>query len=206
MAFLEGFLVGLAFVVFIGPVFFTLLHSAIQFGFKSGLAVALGIFASDLIIVIMCTLGAAAFLSNPHNQFWIALIGATLLIGLGIQYIISPKYKFKEKVDLQSFRYIDFFIKGFLINFLNPFVFALWIGIISKASYSHGIKEGLFFYVVGTLLGILSTDVIKVLFADKIKNAFRPQSLIWILRVIGVGLIGFGLRLLIFGILSLPII
>lgn len=206
MAFFEGLLVGFAFVVFIGPVFFTLLHSAIQFGYRSGVAVALGIFTSDIIIVSMCTLGAAAFLKNPENQFWIALIGATFLIGLGLKYIISPQYKTKEKVDISSFRYIDFFVKGFLINFLNPFVYAVWIGIISKGSYSHGIEKGLFFYLAGTLIGILSTDLIKVFFAEKIKILFQPKSLIWILRVIGVGLIGFGVRLLIFGILSLPII
>ncbi|MEM9933907.1 MAG: LysE family transporter [Bacteroidota bacterium] len=206
MAFFDGLVIGLAFIVFIGPVFFTLLHTSLQFGFKYGLAVAFGIVLSDLLAVSMCALGAAAFLQNPQNQTWIAMGGAIFLIGLGLKYIFDPRYKPKSKIEVKEMSYLKFVMKGFLVNFLNPFVFLVWIGITGMASAKYGLGEGFIIYLAGTLSGIFLTDTLKALFADKIKDFFKPQSLIWVFRVIGLGLIGFGIRLLFLGILSIPIV
>ncbi|MEM8897542.1 MAG: LysE family transporter [Bacteroidota bacterium] len=206
MAFFDGLLVGLAFVIFIGPVFFTLLHTSLQFGFRYGLAVAVGIVLSDFMAMSMCALGAAAFLQNPKNQTWIALGGAIFLIGLGLKYIFDPKYKPGNQVEVKKISYLSFIMKGFLVNFLNPFVFLVWIGITSMASSKYGIGEGFVVYLAGTLAGIFLTDTLKALFADKIKDFFNPKSLMWVFRFIGIGLIGFGIRLLFLGVLSIPIV
>mgnify|MGYP003340062785 CR=1 FL=1 len=49
----KGVLAGLSMLLFIGPVFFTLLKSALQHGIKTGVSVAFGIFISDVICVNM---------------------------------------------------------------------------------------------------------------------------------------------------------
>jgi threonine/homoserine/homoserine lactone efflux protein len=51
MALLHGYIYGLTFLIILGPVFFTLLNSTLQYGFRSGFSVALGIFSSDLVCV-----------------------------------------------------------------------------------------------------------------------------------------------------------
>ena len=106
----------------------------------------------------------------------------------------------KEKVeeiqmmDQPSFKF--FFSKGFVVNFVNPFVFLIWIGVIdySVNSYGKGIESSL--YLIGALLGILFTDIAKVFLADKLKVIMNPKKLYWIYKIAGLALVGFSIRLL----------
>ena len=69
MAFINGFLIGLGFVIFLGPVFFYLLKCTLDAGFWSGVAVALGIVFADFLCLIICSFGAIPFFKNQQNQF-----------------------------------------------------------------------------------------------------------------------------------------
>lgn len=199
MAFFEGYLWGLAMVVFIGPVFFTLLHGAFQYGFKSGFAVAFGIFVSDIVAVAVCYMGAGTaekFFTNPSNQFYIALLGAAILLGMGIKYVIKPSLNTDAEIELKTSDYLNFFIKGFIVNFVNPFVFVVWISLIGYESSKYGFGPQLIIFLTAALLGILTTDTLKAAFAHKIKSLLKPQFLLWTYRVIGGILVVFGCRLL----------
>ena len=199
MAFLDGYLWGLAMVVFIGPVFFTLLQGALQYGFKSGFAVALGIFISDVVAVAICYLGAGtaeSFFKNTSNQFYIALMGAAILLGMGLKYLIKPSLKTEAQIELKTADYLSFFIKGFLVNFVNPFVFLVWISLIGFKSVKYDFESDLFIFLTAALLGILTTDTLKAAFAHKIKDFLKPTFLLWTYRVIGGLLVIFGMRLL----------
>lgn len=198
-AFFEGYLWGLAMVAFIGPVFFTLLKGALQYGFKSGFAVALGIFVSDVVAVAICYLGAETaekFFTNPENQFYISLLGASILLGMGIKYIAKPSLETDAEIKLKTSDYLNFFIKGFLVNFVNPFVFVVWISLIGYESTRYGLGIDLIIFLSAALLGILTTDTLKAAFAHKIKSFLKPNILLWTYRVIGGVLIIFGCRLL----------
>ena len=198
MAFFEGYVIGLALIVFIGPVFFNLLKSTLQYGIVSGLWVAFGIFISDVVCVLLCAFGAAAFFKNQNNQFLIGTIGGVILILLGFKYLLFPMIKTKEeKLTLNTSDYFGFFAKGFLVNFVNPFVFLVWLGIIKMASIKYGgFNQDLGLYLSGALLGILTTDSAKAFFANRLKVLLNPDFLCWVYRSIGVLLIGFGCRMI----------
>ncbi len=195
MAFIEGYGIGLAMVILIGPVFFTLLKSTLQNGIGSGMSVALGIFFSDVLCVGLCAFGAISFVRNPDNRLWLTVAGAIVLFALGMKYVIRPTIAAGEQVILRTRDYPAFFAKGFLINFLNPFVFAIWIGIFSYGRSKFDISYDLAGFLGAALLGILTTDTLKVLFAHRIKRFIRPDYLLPVYRVIGVILILFSLRL-----------
>ena len=195
MAFLEGFGVGLAMVVFIGPVFFTLLKSALNYGFWAGMMVALGIFISDVVCVALCSFGAIPFFKNTENQFYLAVGGSIILFGLGLKYLLKPNVNVDEQVKLHAGHYTAYFTKGFLVNFVNPFVFLVWISVIGLGQGKYGAGEDLWIFLGASLLGILTTDSLKVIFADKIKPLIQPKFLLRAYQVIGIVLIGFGVRL-----------
>jgi threonine/homoserine/homoserine lactone efflux protein len=53
----------------------------------------------------------------------------------------------------------------------------------------------LFFF--GSLLGtVFATDLLKSYVANRIKNLLKPEVMLWINRIIGVVLIGFGLNMI----------
>lgn len=199
MAFFEGYLTGLALIIFIGPVFFTLLQSTLEHGLKSGLSVALGIFSSDVLCVLLLFgFGASDFFTNPNNELLIGVGGAIILIGLGVSYAVKPVLKSThKKMELKTPPgFMSFFVKGFLINFVNPFVFVVWMGLIAIASKNQPSVSGQGIFLMGTLLGILTSDSIKASLANYIKDLLQPKFLAVAYRVIGVTLIIFGVRML----------
>jgi len=196
VAFAEGFLIGLGMVIFIGPVFFTLIKSALSYGFWAGMMVALGIFISDVVCVGLCSFGAIPYFKNPENQFWLALGGSFILVSIGLKYLIKPNTNVDKDLKLRAGHYTTYFAKGFIVNFVNPFVFLVWIGVIGLAQTKHGSGQELWVFLGAALLGILVTDSAKVVFADRIKKLIQPKFLRKAYQVIGVVMIGFGMRLL----------
>jgi threonine/homoserine/homoserine lactone efflux protein len=194
MNFAEGYLLGLGMIIFIGPVFFLLLSSTLKCGFMPGFMVALGIIISDIVCVLVCKYGLAPYLRYPESNFWIALAGGILLIGIGIKYMRADKMEHEEKIVLPKHYYIAFFIKGFLINFVNPFVFMVWLGLIKYAEQKTEINTAVF--LISVLLGIFTTDFLKVVLAKQIKRYIQPSILQWIYRIFGFILIVFGLRMI----------
>jgi len=192
--FLQGYLLGLSMIVFIGPVFFLLISISFEFGTFAGVWVALGIIISDILCVILSFLGVNTFFTSG-SKFWITLLGGTLLILLGLKYLIRPSNLIQGK-SKQPLHYLSCFVKGFLVNFVNPFVFFVWIGVVTYAKDNKLLNEHLELYFLGVLLGILSTDLLKVFTSRQIKNFLKPSVLKNLYRVSGIVLIGFGLRML----------
>ncbi|NND93702.1 MAG: LysE family translocator [Flavobacteriales bacterium] len=190
----EGFLTGLAMIIFIGPVLFTLLQASLRFGFKGGMAVAIGIIISDVIAIAICALGAIPFFKDSYNQFWIALAGGILLLGMGFKYLWKPNYYQPEDFKIRKKEFTTLFIKGFLVNFVNPFVFLVWIGLIGYSQEKF--PDDLILYLTLVLAGIFLTDSLKAYFAGRLKKFLAPQRLRRIYHVIGILLILFGFRLI----------
>lgn len=199
MAIIEGFGWGLAMVVFIGPVFFTLLKATLQHGVVPGMLVAWGIFISDVVCVGLCAFGALPFFENEENQVWLALIGSVILFGIGFSYLLKPKVEVKEKGKFNPAQLSSFFAKGYLVNFVNPFVFLVWIGVIGYAQKQYGQGDGTYQFLSAALLGVLTTDSLKVVFANKLKPLIKPEFLLKVYRVIGLIMIVFGGRLVYWG-------
>jgi threonine/homoserine/homoserine lactone efflux protein len=198
MPLLEGYATGLALIVLIGPVLFVLVQSTLDRGRGHGLAVALGIFVSDIIAVLLCGFGAAAFFDDPRVQPWLALGGAVLVVALGLSYLIAPTLTRPVDESPTAASWASFFAKGFLVNFVNPFVFMVWLGIIGAAALRHGYDHDLAWFMSGAVLGVLTLDLLEVLLAHRLRPLLKPEVLRIVLRASGVLLLGFGARLIAF--------
>ncbi len=195
MPFLEGLLFGLATAVLLGPVFFTLLKAALDHGAVGGIAVALGIFASDVVAVVLVVSGTSVVLHDRVDMAWVALVGGLLLGGMGVLYILRPKVKVDGQARLRRRTVLGLFGSGFLVNFVNPFVFAIWFGLVLHATEAHGPGIGLWTFLSGTLAGILLTDLLKAMLAPRLEHLLAPRVLRAIHGAIGVALLCFSLRL-----------
>ena len=195
MAILTGILLGLSTLAFIGPVLFYLLKSAIESGFKAGAAVAVGIILGDIICVFLAFYGAEHFFNNTDNQRWIALGGGLILLSIGLKYVLKPNINTEVKEKFKQKKLGVYFINGFLINFVNPFVFAVWFGFVSynQAKYSH---TETILSLTFTLLAIFSTDLLKAYFADRLISLIKPARLKMIFKLFGIVMIIFAIRLI----------
>lgn len=197
MPFIEGFLIGLGMAIFIGPVFFTLLQTTLQFGKVSGIAVATGIILSDVLCVLIFTLGLNKVGASPEVMNWSAGIGAIILTVLGLKYIFKPNLTTQAKLP-KSINIAGSFLNGFLVNFVNPFVFVVWAGVYIYTKEKYPSEMDQYISLSGVLLGILSTDLAKVFLADKIRPLLKPTILMVTFKVIGLVLLIFAVRLLLY--------
>ena len=195
MALLTGLLLGLGTLLFIGPVFFYLLKSTLESGFKAGLSVAIGIILGDVLCLSIALFGTTEFIAQPTFIFWASLLGGSILLFMGLKYVLKPNLNTSVNGKLQKRSLWVYGINGFLINFVNPFVFAVWFGFVSytEALYDH---DTALFSLLVILVVIFSTDVLKALFAERISRLIEPKKLKNTFRVFGILMICFSIRLL----------
>lgn len=196
MAFPEGLLVGLGMIIFLGPVFFTLLKSSLQHGFRAGFSVATGIMLSDIAALLLCYFGAASFFERPGNQFWLAVGGSMVLFGLGLRYLLRKQPEKEQIGSIQAQDYPTYMVKGFLVNFVNPFVIVVWLGLVGIGQTKYGSGVNFWLFSAGIISGIYLQDLTKVVFAHRIARFVRPDILSKAYRVIGLLLLVFAIRLL----------
>lgn len=195
MPFVEGFGYGIATVLLIGPVFFTLLKAALEHGARGGIAVAMGIIVSDIVIVVICLTGLVRFVEKLVAGPWMALAAGVMLVGLGLRYIFRPALDVDRPARASGRNMVAHFTSGFLVNFVNPFVFAIWIGLVLHAKAAH--VDGVPTFLLGTLSGILLTDIIKALLAPRLKPLLTPAMLKHLHLVIGIAMLLFSIRVFI---------
>lgn len=203
-AILQGFMLGFALAIQPGPSFFTLLQTSSKKGFKSGLALALGIFISDLFCVILAYLGIAQLFDNSETRVLVGLIGGCLLIGFGLFSILNKKKHSEEiAVEVKAVNIPLYITKGFFLNLLNPsviFLWILWVGAISSNKEYTQLHVSLFF--ITTLGIILFTDILKAYFANKISKHISDSILRKINILLGIILIVTGVIFIYKGVFS----
>lgn len=99
----EGIILGLVLAFSFGPGFFALINTGIRYGFRSGAALATGIFLSDLALVILIfvllSLGAQNLLSDQRSQSFIGLVGGIVLIVYGSYNLFSKPPKTDTQIE-----------------------------------------------------------------------------------------------------------
>jgi len=193
---LSGIGFGLLLTVLVGPVFFTLLQTALHEGFLHGVHVAIGVLISDVAWIVIAYLFASQLDLTGEYKLVAAWVGGMMLMAFGVSTLLK-KVKAKEVDDNKRTVHAKFLAKGFLMNTLNPAVPLFWLGVITvvktKENYSL-IHEGVFFGCV--LITVFSTDVFKSFIAHRLKKLLQPIVLIWVNRIVGVVLIGIGVNMI----------
>ncbi len=197
--FIEGVQIGLLLSILAGPLLFALLQAGIERGTRGGFSVALGIWISDWLF-IAALLWGFSFLnelsSNPSFRFWITLLGAFTLGGSGVSMLLSKKTPEPDNFSPSRKTDIQLFIKGFLINTINPFTVFFWMGAIGAMAVQKAFLPGdLWTLCLGIMLTIMLADSAKVLFAKAIRHFLSPNHIVWLRRISGMALLGFGLWL-----------
>lgn len=194
MHILEGFLIGLATLFVIGPVVFILTDATIKSGFKSGLGVSLGIFLSDVLYTsIISFFGIKILLDIEFLNQYLGIIGFIIVFGFGVSYLLKPK-NIEVKSNTSNLTHFQNFIRGFSVNFFNPFVFGFWT-LIAKYGFEKYDSNGTYF-LFSLAIGILVIDIVKVILAKKITPFITSNKILWFYKISGVLMILFSFRIL----------
>jgi len=196
-----GFLLAFA----VGPVFFTLIETAITKGIKAAIFFDFGALVADVIFILIAFFSTSRILEKVRNDPGLLIFGGAILIAYGIiSYIRTNKsifkfvrehYAVKVKKNLGGL-----FLKGFLLNFVNFGVLAGWIGTLIMANALTTSDNGVFLFISTVLAAFFLTDLFKILLAKKLKNKMTPRFIFKTKKWISILILGFGVLLLIQGI------
>lgn len=196
----------------IGPVFFILLETSMRRGIRAALAFDAGVLISDLLYILVAYLffSEVAALTEGENEGIIQVIGGILFLVFGLVTFFK-KVKDQKRDDLgntvnQSKDYIMLFIKGFLLNILNPMVIFYWFSVMAwgaknNADSSSSSEYLLLIYIVVLLSVFFAFDILKIVGAKKLRNFVTDSVLRSLNRITGSILFGFGVVLIVRGIL-----
>ncbi|MCC6250880.1 MAG: LysE family translocator [Bacteroidia bacterium] len=193
-AFFSGIVPGLILSAAIGPVFFLLVQTSIQRGFKLAMIMEFGIVLSDSFCIFLAYLGLASFFQNPEYKELIFIAGSIVLVVFGVFMFLSHKKStFEVDEEMRKGDRMKLFWKGFFFNISNPSVIFFWMGFVGLTIPSYvGNKLNLLAYFIGTLLTVFSIDVLKAWSAHKIKVYMTPKAMSNFNKISGIGIATFG--------------
>lgn len=196
----DGLLLGISLATLFGfgPALLALLQTSLSRGYKSGFALAFGIFLSDLFLVILSFEGVTQVVEEPKNKLAFGIVGGVVLIVFGvITYLKKPQIK-TEEIVIKNPRIFAFISKGFLLNVANPFIWLFWMGTMIAISTNYEKDESAILVMFSTtLLIVLISDLTKSFLADRLKPLITAKLLMTINRIAGIGLVLFGISLII---------
>ncbi len=197
---LEGLLFGLFLSLSLGPIFIALTQTAVEKGGRAGMTVGLGVWISDVLIVSFTYLfikRISATVESESFQFWLGMAGGIVMILFGLGSIFK-----RVELDLNQRKheykdYLGFWLKGFLVNTINPFTFLFWLSTISTYIIGRKINNTEAMIFLGSILFmIVFSDVMKVILAKSIRTKLKSSHIQRFSQVAGVGLFCFGLYLI----------
>ncbi len=181
----------------IGPVFFTLIQTSIERGYKSGFTMAIGIAMGDTLYIFICYFGISQLLNSETFKIGLGVVGGIIMLAFGLINLLKPvKLAQQKSLNSNTSSWFKELLKGFMVNGINPFVLIFWIGVVSMATVDYGYnkEEAILFF--GTIVvTIFITDNMKAYLAHRLSDVITPKVIKIINMVAGIALIGFAMRL-----------
>ncbi len=195
---IKGITLGLLLSIAVGPILFTIIKQSINNGVKGGLAFVAGVSVSDVGLAVASNFFTELFNTLLANKELVAGIGSVLLISVGVFFLFFKKVALNKEgkllVVLRKRDYAHLFLTGTLMNFFNPLIIGFWLA-TSTTFAENTLRQRFFIFSVALVL-VLLADIAKVLLANKIRERLTLKNILFINRLNGIILIGFGIALL----------
>ena len=200
----EAVLVGFFLSFMIGPVFFMLIQTSITKGARAAIAFDLGVVLGDVAFILIAYYGSKSLLERIKDDPRLFFIGGIILLVYGIITYLDKSQKTEVVDETLVFRkktnYINLFIKGFLLNFINIGVLAFWLGMIVVLGPNLEMdSQKIFNYFSIILISYFITDLGKIVLAKQLKRKLTPSVIYKVKRGMGILLMIFGIALMLKG-------
>ncbi len=104
-----------------GPITFFIMSSTLSLGRRRAIAIIPGVVLGDLIAMTASLFGAGLLMSqSPHIFFLLKIVGAIVLLVLGLRMIFSAIPRFQPEIVQSSRARARLFFAGFAMAVLHP--------------------------------------------------------------------------------------
>ncbi len=198
-AILPGFI--LSFMI--GPVFFVLLETSATKGFRAALAFDLGVILADVLFITAAYFSSFKLLENLSNQPGLYILGGVILVVYGvITFFKNIPMHAGSQIKMNKGNYLNLFLKGFLLNFINVGVLVFWLlTIIAVGSMMENNFNRMAVFLSAMVSSYFITDLFKILLAKRLKRKLTPIRIRLIKKGLGLILILCGIVFVVKGFL-----
>ena len=196
---LLGLLTGIFLCLTFGTVFFALIQTSVEKGYKYGINIAMGVVATDAFFVF-CSIFGTSFLPQINGfDDWLTGIGIVFLVVLGILNLVKKVKVQNNVIDIKTkISGWKYFLKGAFLNALNPINFVSWVTIATylrtNTKFNYELKDMVIFFSM-SLVGVAITEVSLAVYADKLSKSLTPKTISSINKVTGVVFISIAAKL-----------
>lgn len=196
--FFTGISLGFFLSFMIGPVFFILIETSITKGFRAAIAFDLGVILADALFFAIAFFSSFRLINAIKDDPALFIFGGILMMTYGVISFVRLK---KVQVDTLQIAppnlkrdYLNLFVKGFLLNFINVGVLGFWLAIIITLGPTMDMNtERMFTFFAFAISAYFLTDIFKILLAKQLRRKLTPHNILKIKKVSSVLLIIFGL-------------
>lgn len=197
-AILQGIGAGILFSFLTGPVFFAMIKTSIEKGFKAGFSLAIGVILSDIIFISLTIFSSQFVDYDAKYNKYIAIIGGIFLLGIGLYYLLKEVNVSYDKAEIIKVKKRGYILKGFLMCLLSPTTLMFWlmVGGVVSAQLHYDINEKILFFIVA-MATQLSVDGFKTFYAAKLRYRIKEKTIQSLNKIAGAVIIIFAVRLFI---------
>lgn len=198
----NGIPLGIFLSFMIGPVFFVLLEISITKGFRAALMFDLGVILADVFFIGVAYLGSYRLIQTLKDDPALFIFGGIIMVTYGLISFFKLRKAHKaeveeEAVELIKKDYLNLFIKGFLLNFINIGVLGFWLLIIITFVPKLQVEpSNVIWFFTTVIVTYIITDICKILLSKQLRNKLTTENIIKIKKISSILLIVFGTFLL----------
>jgi threonine/homoserine/homoserine lactone efflux protein len=190
---LKGLIIGFTIAAAVGPISLLTIRRTIAHGQLYGFVSGLGVATADATYAGIAAFGLTAITSLLlSGRFALALAGGAIIVLLGIRTMLSTPGEVARDADRPGL--IGAFVWMFALTMTNPLtilsfaaVFA-GFGLAAGATFADALVLTLAVWAGSSLWWVVLTSVVSWL-----RERVSTRALLWVNRVSGAALIGFGL-------------
>jgi threonine/homoserine/homoserine lactone efflux protein len=191
---IKGIIIGLAIAAPVGPIGVLCIRRSLVHGRLYGLISGLGAATADAIYGFIAGFGLTVISNFLIDQkFWLEIIGGTFLCYLGIQTLRSKPAENPANVQGESL--LKVYTSIFFLTMTNPMTILSFVGICAGLGISNGSDNlrSSILLVLGVFGGSALWWLLLSLGVGFFRNKLNLNSMIWVNRLSGLTVLGFGL-------------
>lgn len=195
--FVRGLVVGFAIAAPVGPIGLLCIQRTLAHGRLVGLATGLGAATADAFYGLVAGLGLTAISAFLTGQrLWLGIIGGLFLCYLGVRTFLASPADQAAKVQSQGGLW-GAYLSTLLLTLTNPMTIfsfmAVFAGLgLAAAGAGQGGGMGAATLVAGVFLGSALWWLLLSGGTSLVRGWINASTLVWVNRIAGVILVGFG--------------
>ncbi|MBB1139421.1 LysE family translocator [Myroides sp. WP-1] len=199
---LTGVTLGFFLSFMIGPVFFILIETSITRGIRAALAFDMGVILADALFFTIAFFSSFRLINSIKDDPALFIFGGLLMLTYGIISFVKLK-----KVQVHTIQiappnlkreYLNLFVKGFLLNFINVGVLGFWLAIIITLGPQMDMNtERMFVFFLFAISAYFVTDIFKILLAKQLRKKLTAENILKVKKISSILLIIFGVIIMV---------